>query len=85
MIFYPLNLAPGTVLLRLIVSLMRCLEIKTSVKLNSFLRTNNSQDMLFLKNRQGQVIMYLAIYLLSACPEYLFFLAKRNTLLLLLL
>ena len=84
MTFYPLNLAPGTVLLRLIVSLMRCLEIKTRVKLNSFLRINNSQDMLFLKNRQGQVIMYLAIYLLSTCPEYLF-LAKRNTLLLILL
>lgn len=84
MIFYPLNLAPGTVLLRLIVSLMRCLEIKTSVKLNSFLRTNNSQDTLFLKNRQGQAIMYLSIYLLSTCPEYLF-LAKINTLLLILL
>ena len=84
MTFYPLNLAPGTVLLRLIVSLMRCLEIKTRVKLNSFLRINNSQDMLFLKNRQGQVIMYLAIYLLSTCPEYLL-LAKRNTLLLILL
>lgn len=42
MIFYPLNLAPGTVLLRLIVSLMRYLEIKTSVMLNSFSRTNNS-------------------------------------------
>lgn len=35
MIFCPLNLASGTVLLRLIVSLMRHVEVKTSAQLNS--------------------------------------------------
>lgn len=53
MIFYPLNLSPGAVLQRLIVSLMRHFDVKTRDYLNS-LRANHSLKICF-SNKFGEV------------------------------